>query len=127
MKNVVHIQKVSQVYHALITSLFLYASPVYGNLPCTLLSKLESFQRRAHRLICGPQCDCDRFPPLQAKFETAAVNLFLKAETSLQHPLNCLVPPRMPASQQFRMPTCASSRRLDSFVLWVVQLCNSRP
>ncbi|MEL7308264.1 MAG: reverse transcriptase family protein, partial [Pseudomonadota bacterium] len=42
----------TRVYHCIITSLFLYASPVYGHLPSSLLSKLEKFQKRAHRLIC---------------------------------------------------------------------------
>lgn len=126
MKSFVCVKKVLQVYHALITSVFLYASPVYGNLPSSLLRKLESFQRRAHRLICGPLCDCDAFPPLHERLETAAVNLILKAESSSQHPLNSLVPPRMPASQKIRMPTSLSSRRLNSFLPWAVKLCNER-
>ena len=36
------------VYHAIISSLFLYASPVYGCLPVTLLNKLSSVQKRGH-------------------------------------------------------------------------------
>ena len=39
------------IYHAIITSLFLYASPAYGHVPACLLRKVERFQKRAHRLI----------------------------------------------------------------------------
>ena len=125
MRNVVHAQKVMQVYHALITSLFLYASPIYGNLPVSLMNKLEKFQRRAHRIICGPDCECDGFPSLREKFESAAVCLFLKAEANAEHPLHSFLPPRMPASRQLKMPFCTTSRRLNSFLPWAIQLCNS--
>ena len=126
MKNVVPAQKVIQVYHALITSLFLYASPVYGNLPVTVINKLEKFQRRAHRIICGPYCECAGFPSLQEKFEISAVCLLLKAEAYAEHPLHCLLPSRMPASRLLRMPSCTTSRRLNSFLPWAIHLCNSR-
>ena len=113
-----------RVYHAIITTVFLYASPVYGCLPSTLLSKLERFQRRAHRIVCGPTCDCNHFPPLSSKFEAAALQLLLRAETNNYHPLHELVPPRLPASNKLRMPACATSRRLNSFLSWSILLHN---
>ena len=45
--------------------LLLYAAPLFSYLPALIETKLEKFQRRAHRLICGELCDCVFFPPLQ--------------------------------------------------------------
>ena len=74
LKNCVTTLELIRVYHSVITSLFTYASPVYGQLPTTLLTKLERFQKRGHRLICGPSCDFEGFPCLRKKFEDAAMN-----------------------------------------------------
>ena len=124
LKDSLSREELVRVYHAIITSVFLYASPVYGCLSSTLLSKLERFQRRAHRIVCGPTCDCNHFPPLSSKFEAAALQLLLRAETNNYHPLHELVPPRLPASNKLRMPACATSRRLNSFVPWSILLHN---
>ena len=115
-----------RVYHAIITSLLLYASPAYGQLPVTLLTKLEKFQNRAHRVICGGSShDCSRFPGLSRKLEVAAMNLLQEAEENAQHPLHGFVPGRLPASRKLRLPACNTTRRLNSFFVWASQLSNS--
>ena len=63
MKTSVTPNELKQIYHALIVSLLCYASPTFGLLPSTLMTKLEKFQRRAHRLICDSSCKCSAFPP----------------------------------------------------------------
>lgn len=116
-----------RIYHALITSVFRYASPTFGLLPVTLLSKLERFQRRAHRLVCGQSgCECNRFPSLASRFEDAAVEFLLRAEANGSHPLNHRVPERLPRTNLLRHPFCNSSRRLNSFVPWTCRLINSQ-
>ena len=116
-----------RIYHAIITSLFVYAAPVYGNLNSTLSTKLERFQRRAHRLICGPTpCTCNRFPTLRSRFEDAAVQLLLCSEGNKDHPLHEYVPERLPLTSKFRMPVCATTRRLNSFFPWASHFNNSR-
>ena len=124
MKYCVDVGELTQVYHALITSVLLYASPAFGQLSSTLLQKLEKFQRRAHRLICGPDCGCSRFPPLRGRFEHAAVELFLRAETNSSHPLHDRIPRRLPATQHFANPVCATNRRLNMFFPWAARLNN---
>ena len=115
-----------RVYHAIISSLFMYASPVYGQLPITLLVKLEKFQNRSHRLICGrPSCDCSSFPVLPHKLEFAAVKLLQQAEVNVEHPLNEFVPERLPATKKLRLPACNTTRRLNSFFVWAPRLSNS--
>ena len=114
-----------RVYHAIITSIFMYASPAYGHLPATLLAKLEKFQNRGHRLICGTSsCDCDGFPSLLRKHDGAAVNVLLQAEEHVEHPLHGFVPGRLPATQKLRLPVCNTSRRLNSFFVSTALLVN---
>jgi hypothetical protein len=116
--------EIRQIYHALISSVLLYASPVYGRLPKFLITKLERFQKRAHKLICGPSCDCPHFLPMSMKLEVAATNLLIRSETSPEHPLHRFVPSRLRASGKFRLPTCTTDRRLNSFFPWACLLCN---
>ena len=115
-----------RVYHAIVTSLFLYASPAYGRLHITLLAKLERFQKRAHRRICGPSCECDGFSSLSQKFDEAAVRLLRAAENSRGHLLQHLVPERLPMSNQLRLPFCSTVRRLNSFIPWASHLTNAQ-
>ena len=114
------------VYHAIVTSLFLYASPVYGKITVTLLTKIERFQRRAHRIICGMDCQCENFPPLKEKFNDAGIKFLLSCETNLSHPLHHLVPPRLPRTGHFRLPSVRSARRLKSFFPHFCLMCNER-
>ena len=114
------------VYHAIITSLLLYASPAYGKLSAALLEKLQRFQNRAHRLICeGSSCDCSDFPALRGRLEVAAVNLMQRSEANPNHPLHQYVPERLPATRKLRLPSCKTTRRLNSFFVWGALLLNS--
>ena len=117
--------EVARVYHAIITSVFFYASPVYGRLPLKLLSKLERFQKRAHRLICGHDCTCDLFPSVSSKLEEAALQLLLSSESNHAHPLHKLVPHRLPASNRLSVPMSFTNRRLSSFFPWATELFNA--
>lgn len=125
LKEFVNKHELIRIYHAIITSLFLYASPVYGRLPLKLLSKLERFQRRVHRIICGPDCSCDLFPVLSSKLDNAAVKLLLLSEGIRDHPLHDFVPPRLPASNRLRVPMCDTNRRQNTFFPWATVLYNS--
>ena len=125
LKSYISAANLMRVYHALITTLFLYASPVYGKLPATLLCKIVSFQRRAHRLVCGPACECDGFPDVERRFEDSAERLLLAAEMNPDHPLHTFVPVRLPSTNKFRLPACNTTRRLNSFFLWAPRVSNS--
>ena len=113
LKNMLSTRELVNVHHALISSVILYASPSFGRLPLTLMSKIERVQRRAHRIICGLDCACLCFPPLSSKFETAAVDLLVRSETNPCHPLYHFVPKRLPRSGHFRIPACVTDRRLN--------------
>ena len=124
LKEILSKEEIITVYHALITSLFLYASPVYGRLSETLLKRFEKFQRRAHRLICGTHCSCTSFPSISDKFNAAGLRFLLSCESHSNHPLNHLVPPRLPRTGFFRLPVSRTSRRLHSFFPYFCALNN---
>lgn len=126
LKKCLSSQELIRVYHAVITSLILYASPAYGRLPTTLLMRLEKFQNRGHRLICGPSCECDGFPSLGQRIEDAAVKFLRIAESYHDHPLHNDVPGRLPATNRMRLPFCNTTRRLNSFFPWAARVANSK-
>ena len=127
MKSCVPPKDLVTIYHALITSILCYASPAFGLLPTTLLTRLARFQRiRAHRLICGQSaCQCSGFPSLNDRFADSATDLLLRAEANCSHPLHRRIPARLPSTNQFRNPVCLTNRRLNSFFPWACRLHNS--
>ena len=125
MKSSVCKDELIRIYHAINTAVIFYASPVYGLLPSTLLAKLERFQRRAHRLICGAECNCDGFPPIRNRFQTSALKILLRAESDSSHPLHPFVPERLPSTRRFRNPPVSTTRRLNSFFPWTCRTFNS--
>ena len=92
-----------------------------------LLAKLEKFQNRGHRLICGySSCSCGGFPSLLQKLEAAAVSILRQAEENAEHPLHRFVPERLPATQKLRLPVSNTSRRLNSFIVSASLLVNCK-
>lgn len=89
----------------MLSSLLCYVTPPphpVSFLLVTLLTKMESFQRRGHRLICGRSaCDCSRFLALSHRFETVEL---LHAEANFSHHLHQWIPGRLPATNNFRNP-----------------------
>ena len=126
LKDCMNSVELARVYHAMISSVFFYASPVYGRLPSKLSTKLERFQRRAHRLICDQTCDCVLFPSVLSKLQDAAVKILLLSEVNPEHPLHAFVPHRLPASNRLSVPFCVTNRRQNSFFPWSTELYNSR-
>ena len=66
LKSILPREQLIVVYHSLISSIFLYASPLFVSLPQSLSYKIDKFQNRAHRVICGKNCKCSNFPPLDS-------------------------------------------------------------
>ena len=124
LKRVLPNQTLILVYHSLITSLLLYAAPLFSWLPCKIEHQLEKFQRRAHRLICSESCTCAAFPPLASVRKKRAVTFLICCENFKDHPLHPFVPQRLPRSGHFRLPCASTSRRLHSFFPHTCQLAN---
>jgi hypothetical protein len=116
LKSVLSEKELTTVYHSLISSLFLYASPLFMSMSSSASNKIEMFQNRAHRVICGKNCVCTNFPPLQSVRSKRATSFFGKCQSFSCHPLHHLVPSRMPRSSHFCLPHIRSTRRLHSFI-----------
>jgi len=104
------------VYHSLISSIILYSCSLFTCLPENISNKLQSFQNRAHRIICGKDCLCDNFPPLSSVRLSRASCFFKKCEHFSCHPLHHLIPSRMQRTGHLCLPHIATSRRLRSFI-----------
>lgn len=126
LKSFLSKKRLTLIYHSLITSLFVYASPVYGRVPLVLMNKLEKFQNRAHRMICGRDCQCTNFPPICETFDKHAVKLLKCCESDRKHPLHELVPPRFERTRHFRIACSSTSRRLHSFFPWITIMINNQ-
>ena len=125
LRNFLPRSKLICVYHSLITSILLYAAPLFSWLPTLLEKRLEKFQNRAHRIICGKSCECSDFPLLSCVRQQRAATFLQSCETFLEHPLHDIIPERLPRSGQFRLPVSRTSRRLRSFVPWTCLKANS--
>lgn len=124
LKRVLPTQTLALVYHSLITSVSLYAAPLFAWLPCKIESQTEHFQKRTHRLICGSPCAYPAFPSLTSHRQRRAVSFLLHCEAFQDHPLHRFVPHRLPQSGHFRLPSASTSRRLRSFFRHTCQLVN---
>jgi hypothetical protein len=114
------------VYDALITSLITYASPVYGHLSATLMTKLERLQKRAHRIICDVNCNCNVFEKVESQFNAAAISFLLKCERHKSHPLHGKIPPRMIRTNHFMLPASRTERRIRTFLPFACILANQQ-
>lgn len=115
LRSIITREELILVYHAMVTSLFLYASPVFGNLPRSFSVRIDNFQRRAHKLICNPSCRCDSFPGISERFVASGLNFLRSCHQNSIHPLHHSVPANLPYSGLYRLDHCATSRRLNSF------------
>ena len=122
LKKVLNNNDLKVVYDALIMSLIMYASPVYGQLSIGLMSKLERFHKRAHRIICDAKCKC--FGTVDSRFRETATMFLLNCETHADHPLHEAVPVRMTRTKHFMLPVCRTQRRLRTFFPFACTLVN---
>ena len=113
------------IYHGLILSLLEYCSPVMIGMMTKDEYVLDRIQRRAHRVICGKDCNCDCLPNLRSRREAAAIKLLNRIAERPSHPLHDLCPKRSYISQRFIMPAVKTSRRLNSFFPMSVILANN--
>ena len=122
LKSVLPAKDLILVYHSLISSIFLYASPLFLSLPSPVTKQSINFK---NRIICGRDCDCTLFPPLSSLRQSRAIFFFNKCELYSCHPLHHLIPPRLPRSSQYRLPHVSTTRRLHSFIPSMCILLNS--
>ena len=75
-------------------------------------------------MICGTSCTCEDFTNISERFKIATAKFLLHCEKFTDHPLNEIVPVRMPFSNHFLLPHCRTDKRLRSFVPYSCMLVN---
>ena len=112
-----------KVFNSLVLSLLFYCTPLFGELRRSTLKKIEQLLRRAHFIMCGESCTCQFKTEFVAKRKTLVLNFVSKCELT-DHPLNHLLPPRLPRTNHFRLSHSLTSRRMNSFFPMACCLAN---
>ena len=114
LKPFVTKQQLVDVFYGFIMSIVMYATPVFCKLSSVDICKLVRLRKRAHRIICSAECECDIVPDLIRAHEVLSIKYFKRC-FSPNHPLRHLVPKRLPRSGRYQIQFCSTSRRLNSF------------
>ena len=113
-----------QVYRSYIQSIMEYNSPLMVGMSSKNNSKLERVNTRCHRIICGCDCDCEVFTPMNERRLAKAADFFTKITNSANISHN-LLPHRLPRTQKFFIEYTRTTLRLRSFIPHSVLHSNS--
>ena len=113
-----------KAYSALVLSILEYCGPLFLGIDISNSKKMEKIRKRAHRIICGPDCDCSSFEVLADRRMTQSLK-FLRAMANPHNILHHLYPCTLPRTKKLVMPHCTTSRRLSSFIPQCILLHNS--
>ena len=126
LRNVLEKKHLIRVYEALVRSILEYCSPLFIGLNGKNSDLLEKVQRRAHKIICNFNCNCN-FQSISDRRLHCATNLFLNASKDDSHILYNILPNQSKIRLgRFTQPPSASARRINSFVPFATILVNSK-
>ena len=111
-----------KIYYGIMRSIIEYAAPLFVGLSKKESKKLDSLQKRFHKLLCGGSCSKECLPPLSDRRRQLAINLHRSAECDghiLKHVL-C----QKSSTGRLIIPTASTTRRLSSFSLWTALFIN---
>ena len=103
-------------YNADTRSLIEYTGPLIVTLPQNLAAKYNKIQPRAHRIICGFDCDNFCLPSLVNRRINYSIKLFNKALEDSSHILHDITPPYGHTGNRSVLFQCKSQRHLNSFI-----------
>ncbi len=115
LKGVLNKNKMLQVYHCLLGTLFDYAAPLFMTANNKNNKQMDLCIKRAHRLICGPNCKELCINAVENRRMSLAMKKFTKILFNENHPLHSLLPHKSPRSERLIIPVCASNKRCQSF------------
>lgn len=113
LKNNLPTEKIWMVFNGLIRSILEYAAPLFISLPRTVCKQIESIQKRAHKIVCGINCNC-----ILVTLEKRRIDLAMRLFDSIykhQHPLSKYGLPK--PKKRFQMPIIRTNVRRDSFFI----------
>lgn len=114
-----------QVYHNYIQSVMEYNSPLFVGMNSKNNTKLERINKRCHWIICGIDCKCNAFPPMNERRLKQAMKFF----TKIMNPNNIsnhLLPHQLPRTRHLYIDYIRTDRRAKSFIPFCSLISNSR-
>lgn len=123
LKSLLTKDELVQIYHAFILSNLEFCSGLLVGVTKQESEQLEKVRRRCHRIICGPNCNCDSFTPLFIRRYHHALKIF-KSMFKSDHILHDLKPPTLRHSSKLVVPHIRTSRRHSSFIPYCTSLFN---
>ena len=123
LKSVVPRDTLICVFNATVRSCLEYASPLFVGLSIEHSRRLESIQKRFHRLLCGRECREPCLEPLEGRRHAAALKVFKQAMNSSDVLFPLL--PRRSSSGRFLLNPATKTLRLKSFFPLMVNYFNS--
>ena len=119
LKGFVERDELMKVYHGLLLPLLEYCSPLFVGMSKNLANRLEKLQNRAHRIICGSDCQCGKLTSLSDRRMARALTLFSQAAAT-ESPLHSLLPEKSSRSDRAIIPLCKTKRRQTSFIPFMI-------
>jgi len=105
------------IYYSMIQSIIDYGSQLYvGAITNVDNEKINKLVRRAHRIICGNECQGNCLPDQVVRRHQKSLKLFSLAILDINHVLNSIIPQRFPSGHRLNVSFTASSRALHSFI-----------
>ena len=123
LKPVLNTDVLMNVFNCMIRSILEYCSPLFIGISEKNSGKLESVQRRFHKILCGSECKHHTLNLLSNRRSEAAKKLFLQSR-SVDHILHGLVPATS-RSGRVVLPSIRHERRLRSFFVKSAILMNT--
>ena len=124
IKPLVTPQDLHQVYIAFIRSILDYCSPVFVKLPNCQAKRLESIDKRAHRIIFHDRertCSCGS---IRNRRELMSLRLLQNIESTDDHIIKHLLPHRLHYSNKFSSIYSRTCKRHQSFIPYITRLHN---
>lgn len=122
LKPTISKENLKVVYFALVRSVLEYCAPAFVSATNSDLTRLEKIQSRFHKILCTPDCRDACLPDLRARRDELSLRL-LSSIMSGNHILRSLLPQKS-LTGRFILPHHFSSRRGNTYFLYVCQLFN---
>lgn len=116
-------EDIISVYCAYIRSIMEYNCPVFAGLSKKNAKKLESLQRRCHRIICSKECRCGILETLSDRRDLLCIRV-LKSILHKDNILNIIAPTTLSRSKHLSMPFCRTQRYATTFIPYATALYN---
>jgi hypothetical protein len=105
------------IYKGIIQSLIDYCLPIQFNLSKKEINRIILIQKRAHRIICGPDCVLDCIPNFYERRMTLSSNFLNRILTIDNHIIKDIVPLKSQRSGRLILPSVTTNKYLNSFLI----------